>query len=133
MTNLKCKQCGLVNPFNAPECKRCGSELVANANPTAPSDPDQKIGEDKFELKGCWGCMQALIFLSIAGGVTGYLGLFIREFLPDGYYPTIVLIGIFIPAAAVGTALGVFVLYVITRLIKTVKKVKGGKSAGNSN
>jgi ribosomal protein L40E len=52
MTSLKCKQCGLVNPFNAQECKRCGSTLIDEVNPNAQQGTNQKAGEKKHEQPG---------------------------------------------------------------------------------
>lgn len=54
MTSLKCKECGLVNPFNVLECKRCGSTLIDEVNPNALQGTDQKAGEKKNEQPGIW-------------------------------------------------------------------------------
>jgi hypothetical protein len=121
MTSLKCKQCGLVNPFNVAACKRCGAALVTADSPATATDTDQEAGEKKYELVGVWGCAQAFIMLSIAGSVTGYLGVYIMDYLPSGPYPVVFLIAIFIPAAIVGIAAGGGVLYGIHLLIKAVK------------
>ena len=52
MTSLKCKQCGLVNPFNVAKCKRCGFTLIVGANPAAPQSADQKAGEEIDKQSG---------------------------------------------------------------------------------
>ena len=132
MTNLKCKSCGLVNPPNATDCKRCGSSLIAgeprNASQTAPHD----AGEKESKPEGCWGCIQWLIILAIAGAITGYLGIYIMGLLPSGLYPTILLILIFLPAAVVGLAAGIGVVYVINLFIPGIftpeKKDEANKS-----
>jgi ribosomal protein L40E len=67
MTSSKCRQCGLVNPLNAAQCKRCGDALVFNDNPTAPigiaPEPvkqyDEQLQRQKTEKVGppvCFIC-----------------------------------------------------------------------------
>ena len=136
MATSKCPQCGLVNPLSASTCKRCGTELTAQSStdeteavPTTDNqaEVDKEVENEKDKEKdnepfGAWGCIQLIILLVIAGAITGYLGIYIREYLPSGTYPIIVLIAIFIPAAVVGLIVGGIVLYVINIPVKLLRK-----------
>src|SRR5258708_1786693 len=52
MTSSKCQQCGLVNPSNTPECKRCGFILIGGGTPGTRQDTDRKATDKKDELPG---------------------------------------------------------------------------------
>jgi hypothetical protein len=64
-----------------------------------------------------WGCIQGLIVLVIAGSITGYLGIYIMQWLPSGLYSIALLIVIFLPPAIVGLAAGLGVLWFINLFI----------------
>src|SRR6185295_13992385 len=106
MSTLKCKGCGLVNPFNATHCKRCGASLIAAEDREAAPAVTQLTEESEVnkepEPVTAWGCIQTLIVLIIAGSITGYLGTYMIEWLPSGLYSIRLLIVIFLPAAIVG-------------------------------
>lgn len=116
MSTLKCKGCGLVNPFNATDCKRCGASLIAT--PTQPTEESEVKKEP--EPVTVWGCIQTLIVLIIAGSITGYLGTYLWGWLPSGLYSVTLLILIFIPPAIVGLAVGLGVLWFINLFIPGV-------------
>lgn len=136
MENLKCKQCGLVNPFNATECKRCHASLMdgelpkdtehadsINAEPVSGEPVTEETKEEEKKDEGVWGCIQVVILLIVAGTITGILGIYMREYLlPSGTYPMIVLIAIFIPPAIVGLAAGGLVLYLLNLVAKPFRK-----------
>ena len=115
MSNLKCKSCGLVNPHNTTDCKRCGASLIAADDPK--SHPSGMEDQEQPEPLTVWGCIQTLIVLTIAGAITGYLGLYIWGWLPSGLYSVYLLILIFIPPAIVGVAAGLGVLWFINLFI----------------
>ncbi|HEV7398082.1 MAG TPA: zinc ribbon domain-containing protein [Pyrinomonadaceae bacterium] len=128
MASSKCPQCGLVNPLSAPTCKRCGTELAipssTDETAVAPSTENQEEGgkEKESEPLGAWGCTQLVILFVIASVVTGYLGIYIREYLPSGPYPVILLIAIFLPAAVVGLLIGGLVVYILNIPVKLLSK-----------
>ena len=116
----KCKSCGLVNPLNTTDCKRCGASLTTEEQPNSAqvvNPTEASEGQKEPEPAGVWGCIQMLILLAVASVITGYLGLYIREWLPSGPYPMIVLILIFLPAAVVGVAMGIGVVWFINLFI----------------
>lgn len=116
MSTLKCKGCGLVNPFNATHCKRCGASLIA-AEEAATQLTEESDVKKESEPVTAWGCIQGLIVLIIAGSITGYLGTYLLDWLPSGLYPIRLLILIFLPAAVVGVAVGLGVLWFINLFI----------------
>jgi len=126
MSTLKCKSCGLVNPYNTTACKRCGASLVPPVEAAAVTPPAEASEATKEpEPVTAWGCIQLLIVLIIAGSITGYLGMYIMEWLPSGLYSMRLLIVIFLPAAVVGLAAGLGVLWFIILFIP------GALSKGN--
>lgn len=48
MTRSKCRQCGLVNPANVTECKRCRASLLSGDDPDVPQE-DQRAGDGSDE------------------------------------------------------------------------------------
>jgi len=122
----------LVNPLSASTCKRCGTELTPQSStdePTAaPSTENQAEAEKEKEKEplGAWGCIQLIILFVIASVITGYLGIYIREYLPSGTYPVVVLIAIFIPAAVVGLIVGGLVVYILNIPVKLLRKESSG-------
>lgn len=52
LTNPKCKQCGLVNPFHVSACKRCGASLIAEEDRNAPLGTDPLGGTKVDEPPG---------------------------------------------------------------------------------
>ena len=115
MSNLKCKSCGLVNPHNTTDCKRCGASLIVADDPKSP--PSEMQDQKQPEPVTVWGCIQTLIVLTIAGPITGYLGYCFWGWFPSGYYSVLLLILIFIPPAIVGLAAGLGVLWFINLFI----------------
>jgi len=117
MSTLKCKGCGLVNPFNTTDCKRCGATLIAAEAPAVTEPAEASELKKEPEPVTAWGCIQTLIVLIIAGSITGYLGTYLMEWLPSGLYSIRLLIVIFLPAAIVGLAAGLGVLWFINLFI----------------
>jgi len=130
MANLKCKSCGLVNPQNATDCKRCGASLIAETDPNVTTTVNEGAAEKEGDSGGVWGCIQGLILLAIAGTITGYLGIYIMDWLGPGTYPVIFLIALFIPPAIVGLAVGAGVIWFINLFIPGIfsKKEDAEKS-----
>ena len=117
MSTLKCKGCGLVNPFNTTDCKRCGATLIAAEAPAVTEPAEATEVKKEPEPVTAWGCIQTLIVLIIAGSITGYLGTYMLGWLPSGLYSVTLLILIFIPPAIVGLAVGLGVLWFINLFI----------------
>src|SRR5262245_30814689 len=101
MSTLKCKECGVVNPYNTTDCKRCGASLIAAEEPEAAPAVTQPTEESEVKKEPepvtAWGCIQMLIVLIIAGSITGYLGSYVMGWLPSGLYSVTLLILIFLP------------------------------------
>jgi len=121
MSILKCKGCGLVNPYNTAACKRCGASLIAAEEPETGSAVTQPTEQNEVkkepEPASVWGCIQVLIVLTISGSITGYLGIYLMGWLPSGLYSVTLLILIFMPPAIVGLAAGLGVLWFINLFI----------------
>ena len=117
MSTLKCKGCGLVNPYNTAACKRCGASLIAAEAPALTQPAEASEAKKEPEPATVWGCIQILIVLIIAGSITGYLGIYLMEWLPSGLYSVTLLIIIFLPPAIVGLAAGLGVLWFINLFI----------------
>ena len=91
--------------------------MIAAEAPALTQPAEASEAKKEPEPATVWGCIQILIVLIIAGSITGYLGIYLMEWLPSGLYSVTLLIIIFLPPAIVGLAAGLGVLWFINLFI----------------